>query len=209
MDQYYQNGPLPTWIGWYVQQWPHWFQASTALATLIVELGLCWMFILPRRFRIACFLILTPFQIGIILTANYAFLNYLVLFLGFLLLDDRVFTRLGADRWRAKIRAVVRRPLGAPASSRAKAGEFAPGAPPWPRLIPAAFFLPWIFYADTVLLLGMLVPGLPLPMAPVVILEPFRFANQYGLFAVMTTARYEIEIQGSRDGKNWTAYPFR
>ena len=23
MDQYYQNGPLPTWIGWYVQQLPH------------------------------------------------------------------------------------------------------------------------------------------------------------------------------------------
>ncbi|HEY3768120.1 MAG TPA: lipase maturation factor family protein, partial [Candidatus Angelobacter sp.] len=25
MDDYYQNGPLPTWIGWYVQQLPHWF----------------------------------------------------------------------------------------------------------------------------------------------------------------------------------------
>src|SRR6201987_3321798 len=27
MDEYYQNGPLPTWIGWYVQHLPHWFQA--------------------------------------------------------------------------------------------------------------------------------------------------------------------------------------
>src|SRR2546423_3126262 len=29
MDEYYQNGPLPTWIGWYVQHLPHWFHAAT------------------------------------------------------------------------------------------------------------------------------------------------------------------------------------
>jgi len=48
-----------------------------------------------------------------------------------------------------------------------------------------------------------------LPMAPVRALEPFRIANQYGLFAVMTHERYEIEFQGSADGVTWTAYPFR
>ena len=49
-----------------------------------------WLLFLPRRFRIASFCIVTPFEIGIILTANYAFLNYIVLSLGFLFLDDRV-----------------------------------------------------------------------------------------------------------------------
>ena len=90
MEDYYQNGPLPTWIGYYVQHFPHWFHTSTAFFTLGAELVLAWMVFLPRRFRIVCFCILTPFQIVIILTANYAFLNYLVLALGFLLLDDRV-----------------------------------------------------------------------------------------------------------------------
>jgi len=52
MDDYYQNGPLPTWIGWYVQQLPHRFHAATALMTLVAELGLVWMLFLPRRFRI-------------------------------------------------------------------------------------------------------------------------------------------------------------
>jgi hypothetical protein len=46
-------------------------------------------------------------------------------------------------------------------------------------------------------------------MEPVTLLEPLRIANQYGLFAVMTRGRYEIEFQGSRDGSNWVAYPFR
>src|SRR5213075_700065 len=43
----------------------------------------------------------------------------------------------------------------------------------------------------------------------VTLLEPFRVANSYGLFAVMTRGRYEIEFQGTRDGTTWVAYPFR
>src|SRR5271170_1893485 len=38
MDEYYQNGPLPTWIGWYVQHLPHWFHAFATGATLLLEL---------------------------------------------------------------------------------------------------------------------------------------------------------------------------
>src|SRR6516225_5151167 len=99
MDEYYQNGPLPTWLGWYAQQLPHRFHAATAVLTLLVELLLVWMVFLPRRFRITCFCVVTSLQIGIILTANYAFLNYLVLSLGFLLLDDRLLTRFLPAPW--------------------------------------------------------------------------------------------------------------
>ncbi|HEX8797933.1 MAG TPA: lipase maturation factor family protein, partial [Terriglobales bacterium] len=93
MDEYYQNGPLPTWIGWYVQHLPHRVHAVATGATLVLELGLVWMFLLPRPWRIACFLIVTAWQIPVILTANYTFLNYLVLLLGVLLLDDRFLVR--------------------------------------------------------------------------------------------------------------------
>src|SRR5580658_6980986 len=88
MDNYYQNGPLPTWVGWYVEHLPHWFHAATAGATLGLELVLVLLLFFPRRLRILCFLIVTPWEIGVILTANYTFLNYLVLSLGILLLDD-------------------------------------------------------------------------------------------------------------------------
>ena len=89
MDEYYQNGPLPTWIGWYLQHLPHWFHWLTALATLVMELALVWMMFMGRRLRIICFLFTTAWQLVVILTANYTFLNYLVLSLGFLLLDDK------------------------------------------------------------------------------------------------------------------------
>src|ERR1039457_5194188 len=43
MYEYYQNGPLPTWIGWYVQHLPYWFHKASAGTTLAMELLLGWM----------------------------------------------------------------------------------------------------------------------------------------------------------------------
>ncbi|HTZ58495.1 MAG TPA: lipase maturation factor family protein [Acidobacteriaceae bacterium] len=191
MDEYYQNGPLPTWVGWYIQHLPHWFHWGTALATLVMELVIVWMIFLPRRWRVVCFLIVTPWEIGVILTANYCFLNYLVLTLGFLLLDDSFFARRitippGAAktpsrwRWLTNLKTAV-----------------------------SAILLTLVGYVTTVELASMVFSHLPLPMKPVTMLEPFRIANQYGLFAVMTRGRYEIEFQGSNDGHTWTPYPFR
>src|SRR5215475_4333625 len=102
MDEYYQNGPLPTWIGWYAQHLPHSFHAGTVYATLAMELGLVWMMFLPRRWRIACFYIVTFWQVGVILTANYTFLNYLVLAMGVLLLDDRHFRSIHPWGWMSR-----------------------------------------------------------------------------------------------------------
>ena len=227
MDEYYQNGPLPTWIGYYAQHLPHWFHASTVFVTFAVELGIVWMMFLPRRWRLVCFVIVTALQAGIILTANYTFLNYLVLSLGILLLDDLYLIRVLPRRWRAKFEgaaaiAAAQHPQPAerkldPALSIIDSTT-APEAPP--RLTPAKHFsawklaltsviLTWIFYATTVQLVWMLLPRFPLPTAPVAALDPFRIANRYGLFAVMTRGRYEVEFQGSNDGQNWTPYPFR
>ncbi len=93
MDEYYQNGPLPTWMAWYAHHLPHAFHVATAILTLALELVLIFAVFLPRRSRIVLFCVITPWQIGIILTSNYAFLNYLVLVLGFLLLDDKFLAR--------------------------------------------------------------------------------------------------------------------
>ena len=61
----------------------------------------------------------------------------------------------------------------------------------------------WIFYVTTVQMVWMFWHRSPLPTSPIAALEPFRIANRYGLFAVMTRGRYEIEFQGSNDGENW------
>ncbi|MGH9421650.1 MAG: lipase maturation factor family protein, partial [Thermoanaerobaculia bacterium] len=175
MDKYYENGPLPSWLGWYVQQWPHSFHAFSAGLTLVVELFVVWLLFVPRKTslcRLIAFLIVTPLQIGIILTANYAFLNYLVLCIAILLLDD----------------SILRGALPAPRSMKASLAQ--------------AIVLPAIFVTT---IAAFMLPRFP----TVMLLDPFRIANRYGLFAVMTRERIEIEFQGTRDGVTWIPYLFR
>jgi hypothetical protein len=235
MDEYYQNGPLPTWIGWYVEHLPHWFHVASALGTLILELGLVFMLFLPRRVRVVCFFIVTPWELGVILTANYTFLNYLVLSLGFLLLDDAFLRRFVPARFRPSepIRPFVTEPAEKEPSLSILSPSATTGDPalevisvetdrPTPRLRDrlnahlAAFrfavsvvMLSWIAYDTTAQMIGLPLRGVPLPAAPIVALDPFRIANRYGLFAVMTRGRYEIEFQGSNNGSDWVPYPFR
>jgi lipase maturation factor 1 len=40
-------------------------------------------------------------------------------------------------------------------------------------------------------------------------ITPFGLVNTYGLFAVMTTSRQEIIVEGSNDGQTWLAYDFK
>src|SRR6266581_476788 len=208
LDEYYQNGPLPTWIGWHMQHLPHWFHAATAFGTLALELALAWMMFLPRRIRILCFLILTPWQIGIILSANYTFLNYLVLVLGFVLLDDKLLLRCLPERWRSKF----------PTAEGARPSAEGITEKNWrytlrkqreaSKLAVTVVMLSRIFYATAAQMVWMVKP-VGLPTTPVSALEPFRIANRYGLFEMMTRGRYEIEFQGSDDGQTWLVYPFR
>jgi hypothetical protein len=239
MDEYYQNGPLPTWVGWYVEHLPHWFHAATVAGTLALELGIVFMMFFPRRVRLICFFIVTPWEIGVILTANYTFLNYLVLALGFLLLDDKFLMRFVPARFRPsepepapepRLEAADDAPISIFAVSPADAPEAGPAAHEsghpsikscsamqsrpafygWiTRLSVTAFLLTWIAYDTAAEMIAIPFHNVDLPAQPIMALQPFRIANQYGLFAVMTRDRYEIEFQGSNDGVNWTAYEFR
>lgn len=240
MDEYYQNGPLPTWIGWYAQQLPHSMHAATVVCTLVVELILVWMLFLPRGFKIICFWIVTALQIGIILTANYAFLNYLVLSLGVLLLDDLYLVKFFPKR---SMQPVLHNLAQAPAPSLLDLGwgktendqavtrldptpavsvpakDESQSYAIWPKaarslaslvaLGLSAVVLLWLLYVNVYLILERLRWSGPLPARPVSLLDPFRIANQYGLFGRMTWKRFEIEFQGSDDGANWVPYPFK
>ena len=145
------------------------------------------------------------------------FLNYLVFLLGFLLLDDRLIEWIAPQGIRNRVETITSWAFLKKQShtdmSPAKLTE-SPQITWRERLTlfrrSIVFVcLGFVFYAATAQLIWMFAPAFPLPQSPVRALEPFRIANRYGLFAVMTHGRYEIEFQGSQDGKTWTAYPFR
>jgi lipase maturation factor 1 len=139
-----------------------------------------------------------------------------VLALGFLLLDDKFLLHCLPQRWRRGVLDETlrkHRQLESPPKEEVAEPNHREQAG-WKailrrlRLTFCAVMLGWIFYTTAVQMIWMLI-RLPLPSSPVTALEPFRIANQYGLFAVMTRGRYEIEFQGSQDGEHWVAYPFR
>ncbi|HEV7503266.1 MAG TPA: lipase maturation factor family protein, partial [Vicinamibacteria bacterium] len=92
------------------------------------------------------------------------------------------------------------------------AGEHATVFGAWPRAVLAPFAAVVVLVSAQQFSEETLGLGLPWP-APAVWLaraaSPLRSINTYGLFAVMTTTRPEIVIEGSPDGETWRPYEFR
>jgi len=91
MDEYYENCPFPTWIGYYVQHLPQMFHAATAAMSLCVELILPFGIFLIRQIRIVTFLGWVGLQVVIILTGNYTFLNDTSIAIALFLIEDKTF----------------------------------------------------------------------------------------------------------------------
>ena len=195
---HYQTQPLPTWIGWYASQLPLWFQKFSCVMMFGAELVAPFLIFAPRRLRFFGALAMACLQILILLTGNYTFFNLLTLALCLLLLDDFGLSRCIPLKLRAAITPVTRH--SSPVTSWC-----------WPRFvtIPLAIVVAALYLFQVSLTLG----ARPVWFYPVAVadlwLEPFRTFNGYGLFAVMTTERREIIVEGSDDGVNWLPYEFK
>ena len=186
LNYHYWTQPLPTWIGWYVNLLPEWFQKISVIGMFAMELGAPFLIFLPRRFRHLAFWMMVILQILIFLTGNYAFFNLLTIALCLLLVDD--------FSWRR----------GRTAASTV---EHSPRPIRFYYAVGALLFLLSCLHLSVTLRLWM---NWPKPLETIYTrTEPFRSVNGYGLFARMTTQRDEIIIEGSDDGKNWKPYEFK
>ena len=193
LDYHFWTQPLPTWPAWYAYWTPAWVHRAMTLAILAIEVFVPWLIFVPERWRrarhAACALLVLG-QLAIALTGNYGFFNLLAIVLCVPLLDDRVLQRAlplqftatdPEPRWRR----------------RAIAG-----------VAPALALLSLLAFAREI---AQTLPstrgGLDNPLLRAI--EPLRSVNGYGLFRVMTTERFEIVIEGSRDGVQWSEYGFR
>jgi hypothetical protein len=188
---HYETQPLPPWTAWYAHQLPAAFHELSAIVLFMIEGLAPFLLIGPRRMRFTAAFALIGLQILIFVTGNYGVFNLLAIALCLLQLDDGV--------WPAWLRV-----------------RLAPGALPvrgarWPNRI-----LRPVAMALAVLGLVPLLSALRRPMpwlAPVAavhrMIAPWEISNGYGLFAVMTTERNEIVVEGSADGVAWRPYGFR
>lgn len=191
LEYHYWTQPLPTWIGWYANLLPDWAQRACCALMFGVELGAPMLVWGGPTARWVAFVALVLLQVVILLTGNYGFFNLLTIALCLMLLDDSSFPR-SIRRWREP-------PGGEACGLR------------WPIALTGPV-------ASLVLLLSVLQTFTPGRIGanwpdPLVALRraaaPLRLVGSYGLFAVMTTTRPEISVEGSDDGTQWREYGFR
>jgi lipase maturation factor 1 len=185
---HYWTQPLPTWIGWYAAHLPDGGQSVSTGVMFAIELGAPLLLFAPRRVRRLAFPSLVGLQVLIALTGNYAFFNLLAAALCLFALED---ADLPAG-WRAR--------YGPPAEGR---------RPFWPRgvLYPVAAIIGFVSAGEMMRTVGVVPPAPFRALRRVV--GPLWSINSYGLFAVMTTTRPEIIVEGSDDGRTWLAYEFK
>jgi lipase maturation factor 1 len=194
LEYHYETQPLPPWTAWYAHHLPAVFQRFSALMMFAIEGLAPWLVFAPRRLRMSAGLAFLFLQTLIVVTGNYGFFNWLTLALCVMLLDDAA--------W--------------PTGLRRRVGLIAPVRPRGtkPTLagrVLATFVVVMIVLGFYPLLRTLQVPDRWLgPLGPAYqLVSPFRTVNSYGLFAVMTTERPEILVEGSADGVTWKPYGFR
>ncbi len=185
---HYETQPLPTWIGWWVHQLPHGVHVFSCVMMFAIELLVPPLIVIPGRTRVVAAALFFVLQVSIVLTGNYCFFNLLTIALIVLLVDDLFWPR------RLREWAEWRPPRGA-----------------WPVAL-AAPIAGFLFVLSTAEFLPRLGVGDAL-FAPLDgvrrVVAPFELTNNYGLFAMMTTERLEIIVEGSDEGETWREYRFR
>ena len=184
---HFETQPIPTPIAWYAHWLPLWSLKGATLLVFATEIGVPFLILAPRRVRTLAWLPLAGLQAIIALTGNYAFFNVLAAALCLFLLDDAALGNWGRIQSNRHPTSRVRRGLLAAVAL---------------TTVPVSL----VAFTAT---LGIEPPGAGVidPLARLI--APFRSVNRYGLFAVMTTTRPEIVLEGSEDGATWVEYGFK
>lgn len=220
LDYHFETQPLPNIVGFYFHHLPGFIHQFMVAATFLIELVVPFFIFAPRRLRFVAALLMVLLHLQIFLTGNYNFFNLLTMALCILPLDDAAL--------RTASRALPRLPglrsasaILQPIPIRVK--QIRDRIPFTRRQVPGTGgstprIMHWVATAVALFLFVLSgfqflrIFGIP---APDIVAEaagwiaPLGIVNQYGPFAVMTTARPEIVVEGSNDGEVWSAYEFK
>jgi len=192
LSYHFFTQPLPTPLAWYAAHFsPSILKVATA-GLFVVELVLPFLIFCPRRLRFCAAFGILLLQSCILLTGNYNWFNLQTMLLCLLLFDDAALQKVLPQHL---VRVLSRRVHPRPTKAVS--------------VTVAAWGLVLVF--SSLVQMDERIGGSPPPAARALdqLIEPLRMVSSYGLFAVMTTERNEIIIEGSDDGTEWREYQFR
>ena len=200
MTYHYLTQPLPTPLAWLMQKVPSAALKLSSLAMFFIEIILPFgLMTFARKARIFASFGFILLMVAIMFTGNYAFFNWLTIALSITLLDDElifsVLPRSLKKDYKLKSRRVRHVIWNSTLSGfPALLIGFVSTSYLWLMVAQASaerFAPPEIF------------------KIPIALSQPLSSFNSYGLFAVMTTSRHEIIVEGSNDGVLWLPYEFK
>jgi lipase maturation factor 1 len=192
LSYHFFTQPLPTPLAWYAAHLPPSVLRFATGGVFAVELLLPFLIFCPRRLRFfaACGVLLL--QSCILITGNYNWFNLQAMLLCLLLFDDAALQKCLPQRLVQALSQRIRQ-------GSSKAASIIVGA--W------GLVLVFLSLVQMEVRFGGSPPAALREMDRLI--EPMRMTSGYGLFAVMTTERDEIIVEGSDDGVEWREYEFR
>jgi len=192
LSYHFLTQPLPTPLAWYTAHLAPRVLIFATGATFFVELILPFLIFGPRRLRFFTAFGILMLQIGIAITGNYNWFNLQTMLLCLPLFDDAALQNLLPQR------LVQLLPIHAGNNVPRKTVGVVVGA------------LAVVIVFCSLVQMDEHFGGNPPVVAQLVdrVVEPLHIVSSYGLFAVMTTKRDEIVIEGANDGIEWREYEF-
>jgi len=192
LSYHFFTQPLPTPLAWYAAHLPPSLLRFATGGVFLIELLLPFLIFCPRRLRFSAAYGILLLESCILITGNYNWFNLQAMLLCLLLFDDAALRKCLPQRLALVLpRGVRQRPSKAVSIVIGSCGL--------------------VLVLLSLVQMDMRFGGSP-PTAMRKLdqwVEPLRLVSSYGLFAVMTTERNEIIIEGSDDGAEWREYAFR
>ena len=185
--------PLPTPLAWYAAHLRPGLLKFATGCTFFIELVLPFLIFCPRRLRFFAAFGIFLLQSFIVLTGNYNWFNLQTMLLCLPLFDDAALQKILPQRL---LRLLL-----------VRAERRVPGRPIGATVAAVALLIVFCSLVQMDARFG----GSPPAVAQLLErrVDPLHIVSGYGLFAVMTTQRDEIVIEGSDDGIVWREYEFR
>jgi predicted DCC family thiol-disulfide oxidoreductase YuxK len=192
LSYHFLTQPLPTPSAWYAARLPPSVLKFATGSMLFIELVLPFLILSPRRLRFFAAFGILLLQSGILITGNYNNLQTMLLCLP--LFDD------------SAIKKIL--PWSLPPLRPIHGEEKTPRRPIAILVVSA---LASLIVFCSIVEMDERFGGSPPAVAQAIdrFFWPLHITSPYGLFAVMTTERDEIIIEGSYDGVEWREYEFR
>lgn len=192
LNFHYETQPIPTPAAYYFHHLPAWVNKIGVGSVFFIELVLPFFIFMPRRFRLFSCYAFIFLQSTIILTGNYTFFNLLTILLCLFLLEDKDLAKLLPNSLTSSLQQKTKKP-----------GHIATiAAGLWASIVMIICGSQiWLYYVNMPTYNGIKYLHRTT--------SSYSLVNNYGPFAVMTTTRNEIIIQGSNDNQHWFDYEFK